>query len=114
VAAKMGTFLTFFTIAAAIQSVCTAEQPKAQTKAGTLLGGHCSSDTGAVFFKAIPYAEPPVGNLRLEAPKPYDGSYPNGVLNASNPAPSCIQFSVLAEDLKSAEDWYVPFCGSCA
>ncbi|KAK3107153.1 hypothetical protein FSP39_008256 [Pinctada imbricata] len=40
-------------------------------------------------FRKIPYAKPPVGNLRFAKPQPY-GSW-QGVLNATEFGPSCIQ-----------------------
>ncbi|CAG8416679.1 unnamed protein product [Penicillium salamii] len=66
--------------------------PSVNTEAGTVKGAKCSGGQDAVFYKGIPFAEPPVGNLRFEPPKAYSGKYSDGVLNATAPAPSCIQF----------------------
>lgn len=108
VAANMRTLSTLITAATAIQYACAAAQPRAHIKAGTLLGGHCSNNADAVFFKAVPCGEPPVGKLRLEAPEPYIKSYSHGVLNATTPAPSCIQFDGSSVDpILESEDWYV-------
>ena len=57
-----------------------------QTKSGTLEG---SSGGGAVSFKGIPYATPPVGNLRWKAPLPAKPW--TGVRKADAFSFSCIQ-----------------------
>ncbi|KAF2093383.1 alpha/beta-hydrolase [Rhizodiscina lignyota] len=61
-----------------------------KTTNGTIQGGKCPS-TSASQFLAIPYAQPPIGDLRFQPPQPYNGSY-NGTLNATTATPSCIQF----------------------
>ncbi|CAG8083849.1 unnamed protein product [Penicillium salamii] len=66
--------------------------PSVNTEAGTVKGAKCSGGQDAVFYKGIPFAEPPVGKLRFEPPRAYSGKYSDGVLNATAPAPSCIQF----------------------
>lgn len=76
--------------------------------AGTIQGGHCSNGENAVYYKSIPYAEPPIGDLRFEPPKAYSKQFPNGKLDATNAAPACIQFGdeFVAQGPKS-EDWFV-------
>lgn len=82
--------------------------PSVITDPGTIKGGKCSSGQGAVYYKGIPFAEPPVGDLRFEPPKAYSKKYSNGVLEATVPASSCIQFGdqTVPSGSKS-EDWQV-------
>lgn len=78
--------------------------PSVTIDAGTLKGGKCSS--GAVYYKGVPFAEPPVGDLRFEPPKAYNKKYSNGVLNSTISAPTCIQFGTETVPAgKKSEDW---------
>ena len=43
------------------------EVPKVRITNGTLEG---SSSSGISIFRGVPYAQPPVGNLRWKAPQP--------------------------------------------
>jgi carboxylesterase type B len=75
------------------------------TTNGTIQGGTCdTSDANA--FLGVPYALPPVGNLRLAAPELYNKKY-DGVLKATAQPPSCPQFGLAyVEEGKQSEDWY--------
>lgn len=74
--------------------------------AGTLYGEKCNNGQNAVYYKGIPFAEPPIGTLRFEPPKAYTKKYPNGALNATTHAATCIQFGddMVPSGTKS-EDW---------
>lgn len=87
-------------------SAAVLAEPSVTIDAGTLQGGQCDNGKNGVYYKAVPYAEPPTGKLRFEPPKTY-GKYPNGKLNATTPANSCIQFggSFLPGGVYD-EDWY--------
>lgn len=80
--------------------------PSVTVDAGTLYGGKCNNGNNAVYYKGIPFAEPPIGNLRFEPPRAYSKKYPNGVLNATVHAATCIQFGddMVPPGTKS-EDW---------
>jgi carboxylesterase type B len=76
------------------------------TTNGTVVGGKCES-YDVDYFLAIPYAKAPVGDLRFVAPEPY-GKYAGGELNATSPAPRCIQFgNIFVESGAASEDWWV-------
>ncbi|CRG88266.1 alpha-esterase [Talaromyces islandicus] len=74
-------------------AAAAASSPSVTIDAGVLQGGLCSGGQNAVFYKAIPYGEPPVGDLRFEPPKAYNKKFPEGGLNATASAPTCLQYS---------------------
>ena len=77
----------------------------ASLPAGTVHGQTCPS-SAATSFLSIPYAQPLVNDLRFQAPRSFDSSFPGGTLNATTPAPSCIQFgSRFIEQGRQSEDW---------
>ncbi|ETS79527.1 hypothetical protein PFICI_09380 [Pestalotiopsis fici W106-1] len=70
---------------------------------GTIQGGKCNR-TDSYYFSSIPYALPPVDDLRFKAPQPHVQAY-NGTLDATVAPASCIQFSTLfAESNTQSED----------
>ena len=76
-----------------------------ETSAGTLKGGTCPGST-ASFYLNVPYAIPPVGDLRFTSPQAYSGNYPSGTYNASTPGAACIQFgTTFVEEGATSEDW---------
>ena len=92
----------FFTIAI---SAAVASATTVHISNGTIQGGQCASTTSN-YFLSIPFADPPVGSLRYEAPRPFSGSY-NGTLNATKLAPSCYQFGTDADtSAPQSEDWW--------
>ncbi|KAF9883682.1 hypothetical protein FE257_003066 [Aspergillus nanangensis] len=73
-------------------SLAASNSTSVTVDAGTIQGAYCEGGQNAAYYKSIPYAEPPIGDLRFEPPKPYKKQFPNGKLDATTPAPSCIQF----------------------
>ncbi|KGO67790.1 Carboxylesterase, type B [Penicillium italicum] len=74
-------------------AAAVSSSPSVTIDAGTVEGGRCEDGKNAVFYKAIPFAEPPVKELRFEPPRAYKKQFPQGKLDATTSAPTCIQFS---------------------
>ena len=89
-------------------SAATASSPSVSISNGTVQGGQCTNNPNSVYFKSIPFAQPPIGDLRFAPPQPYAQKYPSGTLNATQPAPACPQFGDpnQAERGPTSEDWY--------
>lgn len=69
---------------------CPAEPstPSVTIANGTILG---TTNGRIETFKGIPFAQPPVGSLRLRSPQPFNSSF--GQLDGSKSAPVCMQDS---------------------
>ncbi|KAH8895930.1 alpha/beta-hydrolase [Thozetella sp. PMI_491] len=80
-----------FEIFALAGAVAAQSAPSVKVANGTLQGAKCASKD-INYFLSIPYAEPPVGDGRFAAPKSFDRAY-NGTLDATKPAPACLQFT---------------------
>ncbi|XP_069694783.1 uncharacterized protein [Periplaneta americana] len=67
-------------------------------KQGALRGRHLTSRKGRQFasFEGIPFAKPPVGDLRFRDPQPPDKW--KGVLDATKPVPKCTQRNVYRKE----------------
>lgn len=61
--------------------------PQVKIKNGTLGGIHLPAFNEDVFL-GVPFAAPPVGNLRLRHPEPFQNSW-KGVREATVRSPSC-------------------------
>ena len=104
----MHLFLRFlFIVAPGLPLVRAA--PSVTIPAGTLQGTTCTN--GASAFLSVPFAIPPVGNLRWTSPQSYNQSFPSSGYNATAKGPLCIQFggSEFTEAGPSSEDWYLYF-----
>ncbi|KAH8668560.1 Alpha/Beta hydrolase protein [Xylariales sp. PMI_506] len=81
---------------------CEPLMPLAITKNGTVQGFHLPAFDEDVFF-GIPFAQPPVGDLRLRRPVPYQKAW-QGVRNATVRTPSCPGYAGFDVGLELGED----------
>lgn len=70
--------------------------PTATIKNGTVVG---TSSNGIDSFSGIPFAQPPVGNLRLRAPQTLTRGFPGDSFDASKSAAACPQFAFQVDNL---------------
>ncbi|XP_046398623.1 juvenile hormone esterase-like [Ischnura elegans] len=90
----------FFGLLLALQGVlCTlaseAEVPLVEVMQGEVKGSRMLTYAGreVAAYRGIPYAEPPVGDLRFREPKPVNAW--SGILDATSEAPVCIQKDII-------------------
>ena len=91
---------TLWLFTCAIQAA--AAQPRARTEQGVLEGIEAN---GIVTFRGVPFAAPPIGDLRWRAPQP--AASWRGVRKAENFSPVCMQEGRYPEDAppeRSSED----------
>lgn len=69
----------------------TPQTPSAKVRNGTITGVY-SSPYNQDFFLGIPYAQPPVGNLRYRVPQSLNSTFNNSAARAYSPA--CIGYGV--------------------
>lgn len=89
-AAVVGIGLLRQTNAAVLPLNSTA--PTATVKNGTLVGEH-NSFYNQDFFKGIPYAQPPVNDLRFRVPVPLNSSW-SGTKTVTEFSPECVGYGV--------------------
>ncbi|WP_066369939.1 carboxylesterase/lipase family protein [Herbidospora mongoliensis] len=88
-------------MAATGSNLSSESQPEVRTSAGVLRGGR---EAGRAVFRGVPFAEPPVGDLRFAAPQPVRGW--DGVRPALAYGPPPPQSGVLAVSQDAAgDDW---------
>lgn len=111
-----------------LASRCPQDSPTARTKNGTLRGVHLPSFSQNAFL-GVPFAQPPVNDLRLRHPVPYNKRY-RAYPATAQPASSgyagfdvgigplsedCLYLNVLVPDDASPKErlpvlvWYVVF-----
>ncbi|KAK4539832.1 hypothetical protein LTR36_010293 [Oleoguttula mirabilis] len=82
--------LPVLALLSALSLALAATSPIATVKNGTLQG-HYSSEWDQDFFLGIPYAQPPVGQLRFKWPQSLNTTY-DGVRDATQYGYSCYQY----------------------
>merc|ERR1711971_1018091 len=84
-------------------------QPIISLNNGDVRGSIKSATDGSQYaqFLGIPYAEPPLGNLRFARPKPYSQSWNKSIRDARKKPPKCLQIHSESEDVIGTEDCLV-------
>lgn len=99
---RTATFLALL-VGSAVVHVSAQDAPTVKIVNGTLQGAKCPSNDVNSFL-GIPYAQPPVGDLRFAPPQSYNQTFDNR--QAVQPPPACAQFNVaFAESGPQSEDW---------
>jgi carboxylesterase type B len=93
---RVGSFLTAFALSLPIYA---AKDPVVDVGYATYRGNASTEFPGSVAYLGIPYAEPPVGNLRFRAPLPLNTARVSGeaggkVVDATQYPNFCIQGSI--------------------
>ncbi|OJJ52378.1 hypothetical protein ASPSYDRAFT_1169784 [Aspergillus sydowii CBS 593.65] len=78
------------------------QPPEVTVENGTYVGIH-NSHYNVDYFLGIPFAQPPVGDLRLAPPAPLNLSF-SGTRNATRMQPACVQFLAATIDRPISED----------
>jgi len=92
---KILKYVGLASVALALVSGLLAQTPKpVRTQAGLVQG---TMEDGIAVYKGIPFAVPPVGDLRWRAPQASTAW--TGVRNADNFAPACMQVPIVFKEL---------------
>lgn len=84
-------FLAPVFFAAAATAACTAA-PTAKTRNGTYKGVH-SPEYHQDFFLGVPFAQPPIGDLRFRSPRSLNESW-DGAREAVEYSSACVGYGV--------------------
>jgi para-nitrobenzyl esterase len=92
-------------VAIGIVSSVSAEQTKTVQLVSGTLRGVVSKDSRSLSFKGIPYAKPPLGDLRWQAPQDLDSS--SDVWDATDFRDDCMQTQKLIQTRRSEDCLYL-------
>ncbi|KAL7043409.1 hypothetical protein ACKWTF_001490 [Chironomus riparius] len=97
--------LIFFILHVNLIAARQSEDLLVNTTNGAVLGRYMKSDTGRTIraFMGIPYAEPPVSDLRFRPPQPKKSWKPE-TLSTQNEPPKCAQLHFQTGDFEGQED----------
>ena len=91
-AKMLNLFVGLLSLTTVTPSTSTRKAPTVQVRNGTLEGFH-SSTYGQDFFLGVPYAQPPVGNLRFRQAQSLNTSW-DGVREAKEFQNFCVGYGV--------------------
>ncbi|XP_045174336.2 carboxylesterase 1C-like [Mercenaria mercenaria] len=85
-----------------------SDGPVVETKLGTVTGIQYTFVFNGVTYNVsrylgLPFAKPPVGNLRFQKPAPY-GNFTNNTLQAKSFGHSCVQYDPMGNEPDQSED----------
>lgn len=83
-------------------SASNSNTPTAAVKNGTISGSH-SNTYNQDYFLGIPYAQPPVDELRFRNPQSLNSTF-NSTYEATEYAPSCVGYGVSIDDVPSRSE----------
>jgi hypothetical protein len=78
--------------------------PSATVKNGTLTGVH-NAAYNQDFFLGVPYAQPPINNLRFRPAQSINSSYAGGLYEATRISPECVGYG--------SDQWNYPVSEDC-
>ena len=97
----LSSILAFSYIVHGSPLACENEDPIVHTKNGTLRGLYLPAFDEELFL-GVPFAEPPIGNLRLRHPVPYRSAW-DGTRDATARSVSCAGYAGFDKDLTLGE-----------
>lgn len=100
---------TLFLIAFIIQVQATVVNPIVETRNGRVMGKSVNNGANKVYyaFGNIPFAEPPVGDLRFEPPQPLERRWSGTLNGTSTELPLCVQLWTLTQAVGTEDCLYM-------